>query len=120
MTGLDLVVQFDILFLKLFGSWILHEHNRCWLLGLGGNSQFHSAPNVNIGNVGIFTHNWDVTDNISWGDICGQNDDAFSSLFDGFDHILNSPPEVLFSIEIPGELEDLVFKGVIGKGIGER
>mgnify|MGYP006897281456 CR=1 FL=1 len=59
-----------------------------------------------------------MTDDINWGDICGHDDDAFSSLFDGFDDILNSSPEVLFSVEMSGELEDLVFEGLIGQRIG--
>ena len=58
-----------------------------------------------------------MTDHINWSDICGKNDDALLTLLDGLDNILDSSLEIFLSVQVTGELEDLVTELVVREGV---
>lgn len=60
-----------------------------------------------------------MANHIDRWDISSDDDYTFTTLFDGFDYILDSPLECFASVEVAGEFEYFLGEGLVGKRVGD-
>ena len=67
-----------ILGLGFFILRFQEQNNRGGSLGLGSNTQFHSASNIDVWDVLLFAQNGDMGDNINGTNITSQNNETIN------------------------------------------
>jgi len=78
--------QSVILGLGFFILRFQNQDNRGGSLGLGSNTQFHSASNIDVWDVLLFAQNGDMGDNINGANITSQNTETIEDLDQVFMH----------------------------------
>lgn len=113
-------MQLLVLFFELLVSWGQHQSHRGWFLCFGRNSQFHSAPYVDVRNSVLLAQHRNMTYDIHWGYISSQNTYAFFALPDCLYDVFDSSFEFLLAVEVASELQDLAPEYVISDGVCDR
>ncbi|EEQ39181.1 hypothetical protein EJF18_40110 [Clavispora lusitaniae] len=94
VVGLSVLLGLVSVLLGLSAAWN-NKDTRSWSLGGAGRSQIFLGWDENERNSRIFTKNWDVGDDICWGNVAGDDHKTLFALSQSLDDFLHTSLDML-------------------------